>query len=66
VPSTYKKQVFEPSATAEKLFFQIKVEDLPLVNIEIRYKGSYTSMPQIFAFITPQLKSRIQMLGAGI
>jgi len=59
-------QVFNANATAEKLFFQIKVGDIPLVNIEIRYKGSYTSMPQIFAFISPQMKLKIKSLSDGV
>jgi len=50
------KQAFEPGATASKLFYTIYLSQLPLADIEIRYKGSIRSEPQFFAVITPKFK----------
>jgi len=49
-----KLQAFEGGPA--KLFYTIYLSQLPLADIEIRYKGSIRSEPQFFAVITPKFK----------
>ena len=49
-----KLQAFEGGPA--KLFYTIYLSQLPLADIEIRYKGSIRSEPQFFAVITPKIK----------
>ena len=51
-----KQKAFDDKQTAAKLFFDLKIKDLTLANIEVRYKGSYTSSPQFFATMSPDFK----------
>lgn len=51
-----KQKEFNDSQTAAKLFFDLKIKDLTLANIEIRYKGSYTSSPQFFATMSKEFR----------
>jgi len=51
-----KKQAFEPGAhKAAKLFYTMKIgrtgRALPIVNLEVRYKGAITNNPQFQVFI---------------
>lgn len=52
-----KIQAYEPKAGAAKLFFTIYSGRDALIDIEIRYKGSYTAAPQFQAVATPNFKS---------
>jgi len=51
-----KKQAWDDGAGAAKIFHTIVSSGIPLVNIEIRYKGSYTANPQFQAVATPIFK----------
>ena len=51
-----KKQAWDDGAGAAKIFHTIVSSGTPLVNIEIRYKGSYTANPQFQAVATPIFK----------
>ena len=50
-----KKQAFERGATSAKLFYTMKIgrtgRALPIVNLEVRYKGAITSNPQFQVFV---------------
>ena len=51
-----KLQAWEPNAGAAKLFLTIYSDNTPLLDIEIRYKGSYTANPQFQAVATANFK----------
>ena len=42
---------------AAKIFFKISKADVPILDLELRYKGSFTPQPQFFANITPEFKT---------
>ena len=53
------KQVPNPAGdeqTAAKVFFQIHKGKIPILNLEVRYKGSFTAQPQFQAFLTKDFK----------
>tara|TARA_Y100000034_G_scaffold112191_1_gene145930 strand:+ start:716 stop:2077 length:1362 start_codon:yes stop_codon:yes gene_type:complete len=52
-----KLQAWEPKAGASKIFLTIASNNRPIINIEIRYKGSYTANPQFQAVATPIFKN---------
>ena len=41
---------------AAKIFFKISKDDVPILNLELRYKGSFTPQPQFQAVITPEFQ----------
>lgn len=49
-----KKKTF--ARDAAKVFFTLYKGKTPVLDIELRYKGSFTAMPQFFAGITPEFK----------
>ena len=49
-----KKKTF--ARNAAKVFFTLYKGKNPILDIELRYKGSFTAMPQFFAGITPEFK----------
>lgn len=57
VLSKSKKQAYETGATAAKLFYELVVGSDKIMDIEVRYKGSFTSQPQLFATLTKEFKS---------
>lgn len=44
---------------AAKLFLDLKAGQYVIANLEIRYKGSYTSSPQVFAVMSPEFKKYV-------
>jgi hypothetical protein len=53
MPTTKGKfQAFDNRATAAKLFYTMFIDSLPIVDLEVRYKGSITAKPQLQVFIT--------------
>lgn len=52
-----KKQAWDEGAGAAKIFHSIVSGGTALVNIEVRYKGSYTANPQFQATATANFKS---------
>ena len=51
-----KKQAWEKGAGAAKVFFSIFSDGAKIIDLEIRYKGSYTANPQFQAVATPDFK----------
>lgn len=47
---------FQSNATAAKLFYTMKIDNLPIVRLEARYKGTITASPQFQVFITVDFK----------
>jgi len=45
---------------AAKVFFTLYKGTIPILEIELRYKGSFTAFPQFFAGITPQFKQLLR------
>ena len=39
---------------AAKIFFKISKDDVPILNLELRYKGSFTPQPQFLGTITDE------------
>lgn len=52
-----KLQAWEKGAGAAKVFFSIFTDDKKIIDLEIRYKGSYTANPQFQAVATPVFKN---------
>ena len=53
MPTTKGKfQAFDNRATAAKLFYTMFIDSLPIVDLEVRYKGTITAKPQLQVFIT--------------
>lgn len=52
-----KKQAWDEGTNAAKIFHTIYAGNKPIVNIEVRYKGSYTANPQFQATATPNFKN---------
>ena len=55
-PTPGKKQAWEKDAGAAKVFFSIFSDGAKIIDLEIRYKGSYTANPQFQAVATPDFK----------
>ena len=41
---------------AAKIFFKLSKAGVPILDMELRYKGTFTAQPQFFATITPEFK----------
>ncbi len=52
-----KKQAWSMGSNAAKIFYTIYSEELPIIDIEIRYKGSFTAEPQFQATARPNFKN---------
>jgi hypothetical protein len=55
-----KKQAFEEGATATKLYHVIMIGDIEILELEIRYKGTFTAQPQFFATMTKAFKGEVE------
>ena len=51
---------------AAKIFFTLSKGDVPILDIELRYKGDFAAFPQFFAGITPEFKKMIKDGDTGI
>ena len=51
-----KVQAWEKNAGAAKVFFSIFSDGVKIIDLQIRYKGSYTAEPQFQAVATPDFK----------
>ena len=61
-PSKGKLHAWEKDAKgkqskAAKLFYTIYTDRTPIINLEVRYKGSYTANPQFQAVATADFKN---------
>lgn len=54
------------SKNAAKVFFTLYKGKMPILEIELRYKGDFAAYPQFFAGITPEFKQLIKMGDTGI
>ena len=52
-----KLQAWESGAGAAKVFFSVMSDGARIIDLEIRYKGSYTANPQFQAVATPDFKA---------
>ena len=50
-------QAWDKGTKAAKIFYTIYSDKLPILDIEIRYKGSFTAEPQFQAVATPNFKN---------
>ena len=48
---------------AAKVFFKMYKGNTPILDLELRYKGDFSSYPQFFAFLTPEFKGIISNTG---
>lgn len=44
------------NSNAAKVFFKLSKDGVPILDMELRYKGTFTAQPQFFATITPEFK----------
>ena len=51
------KNAWEEGAGAAKVFFSIMSDSARIIDLEIRYKGSYTANPQFQAVATADFKA---------
>ena len=54
------------SKNAAKVFFTLYKGKMPILEIELRYKGDFAAYPQFFAGITPEFKNLIKKGDTGI
>jgi hypothetical protein len=54
------------SKNAAKVFFTLYKGKMPILEIELRYKGDFAAYPQFFAGITPEFKELIKQGDIGI
>jgi hypothetical protein len=54
------------SKNAAKVFFTLYKGTMPILEIELRYKGDFAAYPQFFAGITPEFKDLIKKGDTGI
>ena len=54
------------SKNAAKVFFTLYKGKMPILEIELRYKGDFAAYPQFFAGITPEFKDLIKKGDTGI
>ena len=59
-----KKKTFAKNAA--KVFFTLSKGKMPILEIELRYKGDFAAFPQFFAGITPEFKELIKKGDIGI
>ena len=52
--------------SAAKVYFNLYKGDLPILEIELRYKGSFTAFPQFFASMTTEFKDLLKKGMIGI
>jgi len=60
-----KSKTFKPNSKAAKVFFILKKGDTPILDIELRYKGSFTAMPQFFATMTEEFQALMKEGGCS-
>ena len=46
-------------ANAAKVFYQLSRDGVPILDLELRYKGDFKSMPQFFATITDEFQTQL-------
>jgi len=52
-----KKNAWEDGSNAAKVFFSIMSDNSQIINLQIRYKGSYTANPQFQAVATADFRA---------
>jgi len=59
------KETFKPGREAAKVYFILSKGKTPILNIELRYKGSFTAMPQFFATMTVNFQKLLKEGGCS-
>ena len=54
-PDTKKKE----EANAAKVYYQLSKQNVPILDLELRYKGDFKAQPQFFATITKKFKEQM-------
>ena len=62
-----KTETFSPGREAAKVFFTVvkgaeSKDRMPILDIELRYKGSFTAYPQFFAGMTKEFKKFLETM----
>ena len=47
---------------AAKVFYQLSRDGVPILDLQLRYKGDFKSMPQFFATITDEFQKQMDEL----
>ena len=47
-------------ANAAKVFYTLSRQGVPILDLELRYKGDFKSMPQFFATITKDFQDQME------
>ena len=55
-----KSKTFKPNSKAAKVFFILSKGDTPILDIELRYKGSFTAFPHFFATMTTDFQKLLK------
>ena len=55
-----KSKTYKAGSKAAKVYFILSKGDVPILDIQLRYKGSFTAMPQFFATMTPQFQKMMK------
>ena len=58
-------ETFKTGRKAAKVYFILSKGDTPVLDIQLRYKGSFTAMPQFFATMTPQFQALMKEGGCS-
>ncbi len=52
----------QEAANAAKVFYQLSRDGVPILDLQLRYKGDFKSMPQFFATITDEFQKQMDEL----
>ena len=55
-----KTQAYETGSTSAQLFFQLKIGDVPISEITMRYKGNFRAAPNFLAIPTKEFKDLLK------
>jgi len=55
-----KSKTYKAGSKAAKVYFILSKGDVPILDIQLRYKGSFTAMPQFFATMTPEFQKMLK------
>jgi hypothetical protein len=53
-------KTYKAGSKAAKVYFILSKGDIPILDIQLRYKGSFTAMPQFFATMTPEFQKMMK------
>ena len=53
-------KTYKAGSKAAKVYFILSKGEVPILDIELRYKGSFTAMPQFFATMTKEFQKMMK------